>query len=143
VHYAPRTLVLNNLEFDHADIFDDLKAIQKQFHHLVRIVPGQGKIIWPENDINLKQVMAMGCWSEQEQLGEQGRWQAKKLINDASKWEVWLDGECVGQVEWQLVGEHNMQNGLAAIAAARHVGVTPADAAQLKAATRVHERAEG
>ncbi|WP_150152373.1 UDP-N-acetylmuramate:L-alanyl-gamma-D-glutamyl-meso-diaminopimelate ligase [Enterobacter bugandensis] len=94
VHYCPRTLILNNLEFDHADIFDDLKAIQKQFHHLVRIVPGQGRIILPENDINLKQTMAMGCWSEQE-----------------------------------LVGEHNMHNGLMAIAAARHVGVLPADAA--------------
>lgn len=70
VHYCPRTLILNNLEFDHADIFDDLKAIQKQFHHLVRIVPGQGRIIWPENDINLKQTMAMGCWSEQELVGE-------------------------------------------------------------------------
>ncbi len=69
VHYCPRTLILNNLEFDHADIFDDLKAIQKQFHHLVRIVPGQGRIIWPENDINLKQTMALGCWSEQELLG--------------------------------------------------------------------------
>lgn len=77
VHYCPRTLILNNLEFDHADIFDDLKAIQKQFHHLVRIVPGKGKIILPENDINLKQVMAMGCWSEQELVGEQGHWQAK------------------------------------------------------------------
>lgn len=94
VHYCPRTLILNNLEFDHADIFDDLKAIQKQFHHLVRIVPGQGRIIWPEHDINLKQTLAMGCWSEQE-----------------------------------LVGEHNMHNGLMAIAAARHVGVQPADAA--------------
>ncbi|MDZ5702823.1 UDP-N-acetylmuramate:L-alanyl-gamma-D-glutamyl-meso-diaminopimelate ligase [Enterobacter ludwigii] len=94
VHYCPRTLILNNLEFDHADIFDDLKAIQKQFHHLVRIVPGQGRIILPENDINLKQTLAMGCWSEQE-----------------------------------LVGEHNMHNGLMAIAAARHVGVQPADAA--------------
>ncbi|HCM9363624.1 TPA: UDP-N-acetylmuramate:L-alanyl-gamma-D-glutamyl-meso-diaminopimelate ligase [Enterobacter bugandensis] len=102
VHYCPRTLILNNLEFDHADIFDDLKAIQKQFHHLVRIVPGQGRIILPENDINLKQTMAMGCWSEQE---------------------------LVGEVKWGLVGEHNMHNGLMAIAAARHVGVLPADAA--------------
>ncbi len=92
VHYCPRTLILNNLEFDHADIFDDLKAIQKQFHHLVRIVPGQGRIIWPENDINLKQTMALGCWSEQELVGEQGHWQAKKLTTDASEWEVWLDG---------------------------------------------------
>ena len=129
VHYCPRTLILNNLEFDHADIFDDLKAIQKQFHHLVRIVPGKGKIILPENDINLKQVMAMGCWSEQELVGEQGHWQAKKLNADASEWEVLLDGEKVGEVKWALVGEHNMHNGLMAIAAARHVGVLPADAA--------------
>ena len=129
VHYCPRTLILNNLEFDHADIFDDLKAIQKQFHHLVRIVPGKGKIILPENDINLKQTMAMGCWSEQELVGEQGHWQAKKLTTDASSWEVWLDGEKVGEVKWALVGEHNMHNGLMAIAAARHVGVQPADAA--------------
>ncbi|MBX4354850.1 hypothetical protein K4G97_21935, partial [Mycobacterium tuberculosis] len=83
VHDCPRPLTLNNLESDHADIFDDLKAIQKQFHHLVRIVPGKGKIILPENDINLKQVMAMGCWSEQELVGEQGHWQAKKLNADA------------------------------------------------------------
>ncbi|HIH5141662.1 TPA: UDP-N-acetylmuramate:L-alanyl-gamma-D-glutamyl-meso-diaminopimelate ligase [Citrobacter freundii] len=124
VHYCPRTLILNNLEFDHADIFDDLKAIQKQFHHLVRIVPGQGRIIYPENDINLKQTMAMGCWSEQELVGEQGHWQAKKLTTDASEWEVWLDGEKVGEVKWGLVGEHNMHNGLMAIAAARHVGGT-------------------
>lgn len=112
VHYCPRTLILNNLEFDHADIFDDLKAIQKQFHHLVRIVPGKGKIILPENDINLKQVMAMGCWSEQELVGEQGHWQAKKLNADASQWEVLFDGEKVGEVKWALVGEHNMHNGL-------------------------------
>ncbi|HGE6967188.1 TPA: UDP-N-acetylmuramate:L-alanyl-gamma-D-glutamyl-meso-diaminopimelate ligase [Enterobacter kobei] len=129
VHYCPRTLILNNLEFDHADIFDDLKAIQKQFHHLVRIVPGQGRIILPENDINLKQTLAMGCWSEQELVGEQGHWQAKKLNADASEWEVLLDGEKVGEVKWGLVGEHNMHNGLMAIAAARHVGVLPADAA--------------
>ncbi|MEZ3650880.1 UDP-N-acetylmuramate:L-alanyl-gamma-D-glutamyl-meso-diaminopimelate ligase [Klebsiella pneumoniae] len=123
VHYCPRTLILNNLEFDHADIFDDLKAIQKQFHHLVRIVPGKGKIILPENDINLKQVMAMGCWSEQELVGEQGHWQAKKLNADASQWEVLLDGEKVGEVKWALVGEHNMHNGLMAIAAARILAV--------------------
>lgn len=73
VHYCPRTLIMNNLEFDHADIFDDLKAIQKQFHHLVRLVPGQGKIILPENDTHLKQVMAMGCWSEQEWVGKGAR----------------------------------------------------------------------
>ncbi|MBK4715126.1 MULTISPECIES: UDP-N-acetylmuramate:L-alanyl-gamma-D-glutamyl-meso-diaminopimelate ligase [Tenebrionibacter/Tenebrionicola group] len=130
VHYCPRTLVLNNLEFDHADIFDDLKAIQKQFHHLVRIVPGQGRILWPESDANLKQVIGMGCWSEQETAGEHGRWQAKKLTNDGANWQVWLDGECVGEVNWSLVGEHNMHNGLMAIAAARHVGIAPAQAAK-------------
>lgn len=129
VHYCPHTLILNNLEFDHADIFDDLKAVQKQFHHLVRIVPGSGKIIWPENDNNLKQTLAMGCWSEQELVGgEHGHWRAEKLTTDASSWRVYLDGEAVGEVNWQLVGEHNMNNGLMAIAAARHVGVTPADA---------------
>ena len=73
--------------------------------------------------------MAMGCWSEQELVGEQGHWQAKKLTTDASEWEVLLDGEKVGEVKWSLVGEHNMHNGLMAIAAARHVGVAPADAA--------------
>ncbi|GBU12757.1 UDP-N-acetylmuramate:L-alanyl-gamma-D-glutamyl-meso-diaminopimelate ligase [Enterobacterales bacterium] len=130
VHYSPRTLVLNNLEFDHADIFDDLKAIQKQFHHLVRLVPGQGKIILPEHDTPLKQVMAMGCWSEQEFVGETEAcaWDAKKLTPDSSSFAVSLHGEKVGEVHWSLVGEHNMHNGLMAIAAARHVGVKPEDA---------------
>lgn len=80
VHYSPRTLILNNLEFDHADIFDDLTAIQKQFHHLVRIVPGSGKIIMPDNDLNLKQTIGMGCWSEEEYTGETGDWQAKRSV---------------------------------------------------------------
>ncbi|MBU9827113.1 UDP-N-acetylmuramate:L-alanyl-gamma-D-glutamyl-meso-diaminopimelate ligase [Rahnella perminowiae] len=130
VHYSPRTLILNNLEFDHADIFDDLKAIQKQFHHLVRLVPGKGKIILPEHDTPLKQVMAMGCWSEQEFVGDAENcvWDAKKLTPDSSTFEVYLHGEAVGQVNWSLVGEHNMHNGLMAIAAARHVGVKPEDA---------------
>ncbi|HHL2489656.1 TPA: UDP-N-acetylmuramate:L-alanyl-gamma-D-glutamyl-meso-diaminopimelate ligase [Yersinia enterocolitica] len=128
VHYSPRTLVMNNLEFDHADIFDDLKAIQKQFHHLVRLVPGTGKIIVPDNDNHLKQVMAIGCWSEQELVGETGSWFARKVAGDASVFEVFLDNELVGEVSWSLVGEHNMHNGLMAIAAARHVGVLPADA---------------
>lgn len=128
VHYCPRTLILNNLEFDHADIFDDLKAIQKQFHHLVRLVPGQGKIILPENDAHLKQVMAMGCWSEQEHLAEEGGWWARKVAADASHFQVFFRGEPVGDVCWELVGEHNMHNALMAIAAARHVGVQPGDA---------------
>ncbi|WP_205438852.1 UDP-N-acetylmuramate:L-alanyl-gamma-D-glutamyl-meso-diaminopimelate ligase [Edwardsiella tarda] len=128
VHYCPRTLILNNLEFDHADIFDDLRAIQKQFHHLVRLVPGKGRIISPANDANLKQVLAMGCWSEQEQSGEGAAWHAQKLSPDASHFVVTLDGERIGEVQWSLVGEHNMHNGLMAIAAARHVGVPPVEA---------------
>lgn len=128
VHYCPRTLILNNLEFDHADIFDDLRAIQRQFHHLIRIVPGKGKILWPETDVSLKQVLAMGCWSQQETIGENGNWLAKKLTPDASHWEVLLDEVRVAEVNWPLVGEHNMHNGLMAIAAARHVGVNPKDA---------------
>lgn len=130
VHYSPRTLILNNLEFDHADIFDDLAAIQKQFHHLVRIVPGTGKIIMPDNDMNLKQTIGMGCWSEQEFTGETGDWQAKKLSNDSSYFEVFHKGERVAEVCWGLSGEHNMQNGLMAIVAAHHVGVLPADACE-------------
>lgn len=128
IHYCPRTLIMNNLEFDHADIFDDLKAIQKQFHHLVRLVPGKGKILLPGSDVNLQQVIAMGCWSEQELVGEQGAWHATKLTADASQYTVLLNGEKVGEVNWALVGEHNMHNGLMAIAAARHVGIQPADA---------------
>ncbi|PHM45201.1 UDP-N-acetylmuramate:L-alanyl-gamma-D-glutamyl-meso-diaminopimelate ligase [Xenorhabdus mauleonii] len=128
VHYSPRTLIMNNLEFDHADIFEDLAAIQKQFHHLVRVVPGTGKILVPDNDINLKHVLSMGCWSELEQLGETGDWQAKKISQDSSHYQVFHRGELVGEVSWSLVGEHNMHNGLIAIAAAHHVGILPADA---------------
>ncbi|OWO80862.1 UDP-N-acetylmuramate:L-alanyl-gamma-D-glutamyl-meso-diaminopimelate ligase [Photorhabdus luminescens] len=128
VHYSPRTLIMNNLEFDHGDIFGDLAAIQRQFHHLVRIVPGSGKILAPDNDINLKQVLSMGCWSELELVGETGNWQAKKISTDSRNYQVFYDGKVVGEVSWSLVGEHNMRNGLIAIAAAHHVGVQPADA---------------
>ncbi|MDX7999886.1 UDP-N-acetylmuramate:L-alanyl-gamma-D-glutamyl-meso-diaminopimelate ligase [Xenorhabdus sp. Reich] len=130
VHYSPRTLIMNNLEFDHADIFENLASIQKQFHHLVRVVPGTGKIIVPDNDINLKHVLSMGCWSELEQLGDSGNWQVKKVSQDSSNYQVFHHGELVGEVNWSLVGEHNMHNGLSAIAAAHHVGVQPADACQ-------------
>ncbi len=128
VHYSPRTLVLNNLEFDHADIFDNLEAIQKQFHHLVRIVPGNGQIIMPDNDNNLKQTIAMGCWSEQMLVGENGDWRAKKVNHSGSQYQVFHKDELVGEVDWSLVGIHNMNNGLMAIAAAHHVGVLPKDA---------------
>lgn len=126
VHYAPRTLVMNNLEFDHADIFANLAAIQTQFHHLLRLLPEQGKVIYPASDAALQEVLAKGCWSEQESLGlEQGDWQAEKLSLDASHFVVFLQGKKLGEVRWTLTGEHNIYNALAALAAARHVGVLP------------------
>ncbi|EMD0829786.1 UDP-N-acetylmuramate:L-alanyl-gamma-D-glutamyl-meso-diaminopimelate ligase [Morganella morganii] len=128
VHYSPRTLLLNNLEFDHADIFENLAAIEKQFHHLVRVVPGDGKIIAPAQDTNLKQVLSMGCWSEEEYTGDNARWQAEKVTNDCGEFDVRYDGEISGRVTWGLVGEHNMQNALMAVAAAHHVGVPVAEA---------------
>lgn len=128
VHYSPRTLLLNNLEFDHADIFENLAAIEKQFHHLVRVVPGDGKIIAPAQDANLKQVLSMGCWSEEEYTGDNARWQAEKVTNDCGDFDVRYDGEISGRVTWGLVGEHNMQNALMAVAAAHHVGVPVAEA---------------
>jgi len=124
VHYHPRTLILNNLEFDHADIFDDLEAIQRQFHHLVRTVPGQGLIVSNGTDANLEATLARGCWSELEHFGgAQGQWQARLLAPDGSRFEVLREGHMMGEVAWELIGEHNVMNGLAAIAAARHAGV--------------------
>lgn len=125
VHYHPRTLVMNNLEFDHADIFDDLEAIKRQFHHLVRTVPGNGRILTPSNDDDLKDVIKRGCWSELEYIGDDGHWKAEKVKKDGSHFQVYLDGVHHGDVVWDLVGEHNVNNALMAIAAARHVGVTP------------------
>ena len=128
VHYQPRTLVINNLEFDHADIFDDLKAIQRQFNHVIRTVPGEGKIIWPADALSVQQVVDMGCWSEQETYHlaahKQG-WYAVNLAEDGHQFEVFFDGESQGILDWQLIGQHNIENAVMAIAAARHVGVKP------------------
>ncbi len=128
VHYQARTLVINNLEFDHADIFDDLKAIQRQFNHVIRTVPSQGKVIWPATSDAVKQVIDMGCWSEQEQYhhtpNAQG-WYAKLLADDGHHFAVYFDGELQGEVNWDLIGQHNVENAIMAIAAARHVGVAP------------------
>lgn len=127
VHYRPRTAVLNNLEFDHADIFPDLAAIQRQFHHLVRTVPGNGLIVAPVADTALQVVLEQGCWTPVEnfQVCEGGAavWQARSLAADASRFEVVCEGRAVGQVAWDLAGQHNLANGLAALAAARHAGV--------------------
>ena len=127
VHYRPRTAVLNNLEFDHADIFDDLAAIERQFHHLVRTVPGTGRVVVNAAEESLQRVLAQGCWSELARFGAGGEWQARGS-HDA--FDVLQQGEVVGRVEWELSGLHNQMNALAAIAAAEHVGVAPAEAAR-------------
>lgn len=132
VHYRPRTLIMNNLEFDHADIFPDLAAIQRQFHHLVRIVPSDGAVIYQESD-SLKQVLAQGCWTQCQSLSsnqETADWDSVLLKADGSEFKVLYQGKQVGIVQWPLSGQHNVANALAAIAAARHVGVTPEISAQ-------------
>ncbi len=128
VHYRPRTLIMNNLEYDHADIFPDLAAIQRQFHHLVRTVPGNGRILMPAHDPALAEVRTMGCWSEVELVeGDGANWQAKLLKEDGSAFEVILNGEVQGEVHWSGLGRHSVHNGLMAIAAARHAGVRVQD----------------
>ncbi|CAB0151673.1 UDP-N-acetylmuramate--L-alanyl-gamma-D-glutamyl-meso-2,6-diaminoheptandioate ligase [Pseudidiomarina piscicola] len=130
VHYQPSTLILNNLEFDHADIFPDLAAIQTQFHHLVRIVPGYGKIISPAADTAIEEVLKRGCWSERSTLAVAGTlpadWQFELMTADASRFSVERRGENGSEkvtVQWDLVGEHNASNAVMAMAAAHHVGV--------------------
>ncbi|SQD80100.1 UDP-N-acetylmuramate:L-alanyl-gamma-D-glutamyl-meso-diaminopimelate ligase [Moritella yayanosii] len=138
VHYQPNILIMNNLEYDHADIFPDLAAIQRQFHHVVRTVPSNGLILMPDNVPALDEVIAQGCWTPVQRLslenkelslgdkkrGSDGRhWQAQKLRADASQFEVYCKGELAGVVKWNLIGEHNLQNGMMAIAAAHYAGV--------------------
>ncbi|HAD08750.1 MAG TPA: UDP-N-acetylmuramate:L-alanyl-gamma-D-glutamyl-meso-diaminopimelate ligase, partial [Porticoccaceae bacterium] len=130
VHYRPRTLVMNNLEFDHADIFPDLAAIQTQFHHLVRTVPAEGLIIYPEAERNLAGVLERGCWTPCETTGEGGLWSVRMVSGDGSAFHVLHDDELQGRVQWSQVGQHNIANALAAIAAARHVGVRPEQACE-------------
>ncbi|MFN6970519.1 MAG: UDP-N-acetylmuramate:L-alanyl-gamma-D-glutamyl-meso-diaminopimelate ligase [Rheinheimera sp.] len=121
VHYRPRTLVINNLEYDHADIFPDLAAIQRQFHHLLRMVPGNGLVLSPANVAAVDDTLAMGCWSEQQRYGFD--WQTELLSKDGSAFRVSLQGEVLGEVHWDLTGQHSVDNGLMALAAARHAGV--------------------
>lgn len=121
VHYLPRTLILNNLEFDHADIFEDLNAIKKQFHHLIRTLPQSGKVLWPNDDEALSDVIAKGLWSESETLGDD--WDYQLLKADGSQFNVLLNTQLQGVVNWQAIGEHNVKNAMMAIAAARHIGI--------------------
>jgi len=128
VHYHPRTLILNNLEYDHADIFPNIEAIQTQFHHLIRTVPANGLIISHANDKYLDETLEQGCWTALEYFaGTQTKgWQAKPLRDDGSEFDVMFDNSKIATAKWSMLGQHNMQNALAAIAAARHVGVPAA-----------------
>jgi UDP-N-acetylmuramate: L-alanyl-gamma-D-glutamyl-meso-diaminopimelate ligase len=146
VHYRPRTLILNNLEFDHADIFPDLPAIQTQFHHLVRTVPGNGLIISNAEDANLAAVLELGCWTPLESASGQAAasgWGVRKHDADGSSFDVLLEGAVTATVNWGQVGDHNVQNALVAIAAARHAGVpVEQSAAALQAFSGVKRRME-
>uniref|UniRef100_E1T9I4 UDP-N-acetylmuramate--L-alanyl-gamma-D-glutamyl-meso-2,6-diaminoheptandioate ligase n=1 Tax=Burkholderia sp. (strain CCGE1003) TaxID=640512 RepID=E1T9I4_BURSG len=139
VHYRPKTAVLNNLEFDHADIFPDLAAIETQFHHLIRTVPRIGRVVTNGREDALERVLTRGCWSEVERFGVQGGWETQPAEDGVpvdERFAVYHNAERVGVVEWQVQGEHNRMNALAAIAAARHVGVPPAQAARSLASFR-------
>ncbi|MFP5440497.1 MAG: UDP-N-acetylmuramate:L-alanyl-gamma-D-glutamyl-meso-diaminopimelate ligase [Gammaproteobacteria bacterium] len=142
VHYRPKTAILNNLEFDHGDIFEDLDAIKKQFHHLVRTIPGNGCIIHPAIETNIVDTLKKGCWTPVETTGiavaggagekrdEGGAWTAQLLSADGSAFRVLHDGKPVGEVKWDSAGEHNVRNALAAIAAAVHAGVAATTAVE-------------
>jgi UDP-N-acetylmuramate: L-alanyl-gamma-D-glutamyl-meso-diaminopimelate ligase len=147
VHYRPRTLILNNLEFDHADIYPDLDSIKRQFNHLLRIVPGSGLVVHNAADMNLDNVLAQGCWTPRESFAAGGtpgaHWSAQLTGSDHSRFEVLLQGVSQGTVEWSMLGSHNVDNALAAIAAARHAGVPVAQSiAALAAFKGVRRRME-
>ncbi len=124
VHYRPKTLIINNLEFDHADIFENLSDIQRQFHHLLRRVPECGRIIVPSGSPAIEETIAMGCWTECEAFGDGGKWRAKLINPDGSTFEVLCDNVSVGVVNWNQQGLHSVNNALASIAAAATVGIT-------------------
>lgn len=125
LHYRPRTLVLNNLEFDHADIYPDLAAIERQFQYLLRTVPSRGRVIMNGDDLALARVVEGGLWSEIETFNHPGGWSAEPLAADGHAFRVRLSGSVIGEVAWPLIGAHNVANALAALAAARHAGVPP------------------
>jgi UDP-N-acetylmuramate: L-alanyl-gamma-D-glutamyl-meso-diaminopimelate ligase len=130
VHYRPRIAILNNLEYDHADIFPDLAAIQRQFHHLVRTVPGQGRLIVNGEDAALAQVLAMGCWTPVERfaIDTDAEWRARLLAADGSRFVVVRRGEEIGAAQWGLLGRHNVMYALAALAALEAAGFDARDA---------------
>lgn len=127
VHYRPSTAILNNLEFDHADIFPNLEAIETQFHHLVRTIPSNGLIIRPFASDALDRVIAKGCWTDIDTFGFGGTWQTKPITEDGKHSSILHNGEVVNQLNWDQTGLHNLNNALAALAAAHHVGVSIKD----------------
>jgi UDP-N-acetylmuramate: L-alanyl-gamma-D-glutamyl-meso-diaminopimelate ligase len=130
VHYRPRTAILNNLEYDHADIFENIDAIKKQFHHLIRTVPSEGLLIAPDCEAHINDVIKMGCWTPvvKTAIDDPADWQAHLLKADGSQFEIRLQNKLQGSVDWPLTGRHNVFNALAAIAAARHIGIQAVDA---------------
>ncbi len=136
VHYRPRTAILNNLEYDHADIFPDLDAIKKQFHHLIRTVPGEGLIISPACELNIDDVLAMGCWTPVSRTSINGdsQWNAELVKIDGSQFKVCFEGQEQGMVDWALTGDHNVYNAMSAIVAAKHIGIKPSAAIEALAA---------
>lgn len=125
IHYHPRTAILNNLEFDHADIFPDLDAIKTQFHYFIRTIPGNGLIICPQQDENLNDVITRGCWTPVEYLNVTNGWESRAVKDDGSEFAIYNGNQFQGHLSWNLLGQHNVNNALAAIAAARHAGVKP------------------
>ncbi len=125
VHYRPRTAILNNLEYDHADIYPDLASIRRMFHQLVRTVPGEGRLVVNGADPELARALELGAWTPIERFGraQPAEWQVRGLVADWSAFEVWHRGQRQGEVRWDLIGAHNAENALAAIVAARHAGV--------------------
>jgi len=126
VHYGARTAILNNIEFDHADIFDDLASIERQFHHFVRNVPRGGKIVANGADPVVERVLTQGCWTPVDRFGVEGGWLAG-AADQQGGFEVYKAGRALGRIRWDQLGDHNRLNALAALAAAEHVGVSPTE----------------
>ncbi len=127
LHYRPRTLIMNNIEYDHADIFPDLEAIKKQFQYLLRCVPSNGSVIFPSHDKNIQDVLSRGVWAKQIVTGDNNGWHAKLLKQDGSAFECYFQGEIRATIQWSLLGTHNIHNALAAIAAADSIGISMRD----------------
>ncbi|MDC0534367.1 UDP-N-acetylmuramate:L-alanyl-gamma-D-glutamyl-meso-diaminopimelate ligase [Francisellaceae bacterium] len=133
IHYHPSTLIINNIEFDHADLFPSLDSIKTQFDHLLRVIPSKARVVYAGADKNVLDVIDKGCWSQKSSFGAKDQsfspdWAYQMLEKDGSVFEVYFQNECVGKVQWDLIGDHNVSNALAAIAAAENIGIHPQDA---------------